>query len=217
MIVLSILIEHPTEGLIIFETGSGKDYPEVWGAPINDIFARVDYTEDQELDAAIAKTGNDIKDIKMVIMGHLHLDHAGGLEHWMGTNVPIWVHENELKHAFYTVATGTDSVYLPHYLKFDLNWQCMSGEYLEIAQGITLRLAKGHTPGLVIMQVNMIESGTWIFTTDMYHVKENWEEGIPQGWLARDHDDWVRSHQMIKMLQRRTNAKMVLGHCKKVR
>lgn len=60
----------------------------------------------------------------------------------------------------------------------------------------------GHTPGLVIMQVNLKESGTWIFTTDQYHVRENWESGIPQGWLARDHDDWVESDQMIKALQK---------------
>jgi glyoxylase-like metal-dependent hydrolase (beta-lactamase superfamily II) len=61
-----------------------------------------------ELDAAIAKTGNDIKDVKAVFMGHLHLDHAGGLEHFRNTDVPIYVHELELKHAFYSVATKTD-------------------------------------------------------------------------------------------------------------
>lgn len=52
------------------------------------------------------------------------------------------------------------------------------------------------------MQVNLKESGTWIFTTDQYHVYENWESSIPQGWLARDHDDWVESDQMIKALQK---------------
>ncbi|KAF2099918.1 Metallo-hydrolase/oxidoreductase [Rhizodiscina lignyota] len=215
MIIMTMLIDHPKEGLILFETGAGENYPEVWGAPINDIFARVDYDPEQELDKQIELTGHLISDVKMVIMGHLHLDHAGGLEHWVGTNVPIWVHEDELKHAFYTVATGTDAVYLPHYMKFDLNWQCMTGDYLEITQGITLRLAKGHTPGLIIMQVNLLDSGTWICTTDMYHVLENWEDNVPQGWLARDHDDWIRSHQMIRMLQRRTNANMLFGHCKK--
>ena len=66
------------------------------------------------------------------------------------------------------------------------------------------------------MQVNMLESGTWIFTTDMYHVRENYEDNQPQGWLARDHDEWVRSHQMIKTLARRTSAKVVLGHDKEV-
>lgn len=106
--MISVLIEHPTEGLILYETGAGKDYPEVWGAPLNDIFARVNYVADQELGTAVAKTGHNMKDIKAVIIGHLHLDHAGGLEDFAGTDVPIYVHELELKHAFYAVATKSD-------------------------------------------------------------------------------------------------------------
>ena len=107
-VIISALIEHPSEGLILFETGAGPDYPEVWGAPQNDLFARVDYTPDHELPAAIAKTGHNIKDIKAVIMGHLHIDHAGGLQYFKGTDIPIYVHELELKHAFYSVLTKTD-------------------------------------------------------------------------------------------------------------
>lgn len=150
-------------------------------------------------------------------MGHLHLDHAGGLSHFRDTKVPIYTHEIELKHAFYSVATKTDlGVYLPHYLTFDLNWRTWSGPSLELDQGLILRHAPGHTPGLSILQVNMVESGTWIFTTDQYHVRENWEDEMPQGWLARDHDEWVRSHQMIRGLARRTGAKVVLGHDKEV-
>jgi glyoxylase-like metal-dependent hydrolase (beta-lactamase superfamily II) len=119
-------------------------------------------------------------------MGHLHLDHAGGLEHFVGTSVPIYVHEAELKHAFYSVATKTDfGVYLPHYLSFDLNWQAFTGDYLEVAQGINLRHAPGHTPGLVIMQVNLANSGTWICTTDMYHVHENFEDSVSQSRSSR--------------------------------
>jgi glyoxylase-like metal-dependent hydrolase (beta-lactamase superfamily II) len=76
-----------------------------------------------------------------------------------------------------------------------------------------LHHSPGHTPGLCVLQVNLKESGTWIFTSDQYPVKENYQDAVPQGWLARDHDGWIRSHQMIKSLARRTGAKVVLGHC----
>ena len=155
------LCEHPSEGLILFETGSGRNWPTVWGPPYNDLFAQTDYTEDKELPAAIAKTGHSITDIKAVILGHLHLDHAGGLEHFVGTDVLIYVHEKELKHAFYSVATGSDAaVYMPHYLRFDLKWKTFDTEFLEIFPGLTMRHAPGHTPGLCMMQVNLRESGT---------------------------------------------------------
>jgi glyoxylase-like metal-dependent hydrolase (beta-lactamase superfamily II) len=108
LVMISVLIEHPDEGLILFETGAGKDYPEIWGPQLVDLFARVDYTADMELDAAIKKTNHDIKDVKAVVIGHLHIDHAGGLEHFRKTDIPIYVHELELKHAFYSVASKTD-------------------------------------------------------------------------------------------------------------
>lgn len=41
-------------------------------------------------------------------MGHLHLDHAGGLGLFKDLGTPIWVHEKELKNALYSVATGAD-------------------------------------------------------------------------------------------------------------
>lgn len=78
------------------------------GPQLNDISAREDYVEDQELDAAIRKTGNDIKDVRAVIISHLHLDHAGGLEYFRSTDVTIYTHELELKNAFYSVATKPD-------------------------------------------------------------------------------------------------------------
>lgn len=43
MAMISVLIDHPKVGLILYEVGAGKDYPTVWGHPVNDIFARVDY------------------------------------------------------------------------------------------------------------------------------------------------------------------------------
>lgn len=64
---------------------SGANWPDVWGAPMNDLFAQVDYIDEQDLDKAIEKTGHNIKDVTAVIMGHLHVDHAGGLEYFKDT------------------------------------------------------------------------------------------------------------------------------------
>ena len=210
--IISALIDHPDEGLILFETGAGKDHTEKWGVEVNELFARVDYHPDQELPEQIKKCGHDIKDVKAVMMGHLHLDHAGGLNYFKGTDVPIYVHEKELKNAAYSIATKSDiGAYLPQDLDLSLNWKAIHGPFLELAQGINIRHSPGHTPGLCIMQVNMPESGAWIFTTDQYHVRENWESDVPQGWLARDHEDWVKSHQMIKSLQKVSLLCVILG------
>ena len=78
------------------------------------------------------------------------------------------MHEKELKHAYYAVASKSDlGVYLPKDLSFEHNWVPFNGDFLELAQGINIRHAPGHTPGLCILQLNLPESGTWIFTTDV--------------------------------------------------
>ncbi|GAA5828191.1 hypothetical protein JCM3770_000238, partial [Rhodotorula araucariae] len=104
----------------------------------------------------------------------------------VGTDIPIWVHEKELKTALYSVATGTDAgVYLPHYLDLGLKWKPFNKRQLNFAQGITLHHLPGHMDGLCGMQFNLPRNGTFIFTTDQYHMKENYEQGVAAGWVMR--------------------------------
>lgn len=117
-----ILIDHPHEGIILWETGCAKDYPLVCGPVVSDVFARVRYEPQHELRTAIAATGHKIEDVKKIIIGHLHLDHAGGLDEFLDRkDVEIWVHDKELRSAFWSVATGADvGVYQESYLKLGL-------------------------------------------------------------------------------------------------
>ncbi|KAJ6017375.1 Metallo-beta-lactamase superfamily protein [Penicillium sp. IBT 35674x] len=218
LVLLSALIEYPGVGLILYETGCAEDIEVKWPAPVTDVFPRVEYSEAHKLPAAIKATGHDIKDVKAVIIGHLHLDHAGGLEHFMGTDVPIWVHEEEFKHACWAIGTGADlGVYLGHYMSLEkLKWQTFTESSLDLYQGIILHHSPGHTPGLCIMQVNLEKDGTFIWTTDQFHAVENYELGHPHGGLARDHTAWYRSLNMIRRLQRLFNARLVFGHDKDV-
>lgn len=117
-----VLVDHPHEGLILWETGAGKDYPTQWGPDVADVFARIRYEPKHELKAAVEATGHKLEEIKKIIIGHLHLDHAGGLDEFIGRkDVEVWVHDRELKAAFWSVATGADvPCYLPHYLNLEL-------------------------------------------------------------------------------------------------
>jgi len=126
----------------------------------------------------------------------------------------VYVHEEEFKHACWAAATGADAaLYLADYLTLDkLNWKTFADKQIDLFQGLTLFHAPGHTPGLCIMMVNLEKDGTFIFTTDHYHVKENHTMRHPQGWLAREHTAWIRSSDMVERLQRLFNATLVYGH-----
>ncbi|OQV07871.1 hypothetical protein CLAIMM_12230 [Cladophialophora immunda] len=209
-----VLIDHPHEGLILWETGSGVDYPTVWGPAVADVFSRIEYKPEHELKAAVEATGHKLEEIKKIIIGHLHLDHAGGLDQFFDRkDVEIWVHDKELRSAYWSIATGADDlVYLKHYMRLDLNWKVFDDRTFDFCQGITLHHLPGHTDGLIGLQLNLLDSGTFFFVSDHCHVIENWRDGIPQGWLARDHPAWFNSTQRLKQLQKITKGRVIPGH-----
>ncbi|BCS30756.1 N-acyl homoserine lactonase family protein [Aspergillus puulaauensis] len=215
LMLIAGLIDHPEMGLVLFETGSAEDVQRQWGPDAVDLFPRTQYEERHRLPAAIEAVGYNIKDVKAVIMGHLHLDHAGGLEHFKNTGVPVYVHEEEFKHACWAAGTNSDvGLYLGDYLKLDntLNWQTFNDAQLDLCTGVTLYHCPGHTPGLCIMQVNLAQDGTFIWTTDQYHIRENYELDQAHGWLLRDYRKWVESGKFIRRLQRLFSARLIFGH-----
>ena len=66
------------------------------------------------------------------------------------------------------------------------------------------------------MQVNLEKNGTWIWTTDQFHVAEQYQLNHPPGWLAREHNAWIRSGKTIKRLERLFNARLVFGFDKDI-
>ena len=59
-----VLIDHPYDGVILWETGCGADYPEIWGSQLSDVFARIRYEPRHELKVAIEAAGHKLKDVK---------------------------------------------------------------------------------------------------------------------------------------------------------
>jgi glyoxylase-like metal-dependent hydrolase (beta-lactamase superfamily II) len=82
---------------------------------------------------------------------------------------------------------------------------------MQLFPGITLHWLPGHTAGLCGMQVNLIDSGTFVFLSDHAHVQENYD-GQPQGWLARDHVAWFASNHRVKRLEKATKGRIIPGH-----
>jgi glyoxylase-like metal-dependent hydrolase (beta-lactamase superfamily II) len=210
--MIGALIEHPKHGLILYDVGAAPNAPELWGEQLSDVFPRTHYEDENRLDRALQAVGYDIADIKAVILSHLHIDHAGGLEFFRNTDVPVYVHEEELKHAFYSVATKEDlGPYLPHYLDFGFNWKALNDAEVELFEGISLYHTPGHTPGLMVMQVELKNAGPFFFMSDMFFIRENFD-GRALGWLMRDHVAWHRSRKKILRIVEMRHPNLVFGH-----
>ena len=75
-------IEHP-EGVIVVDTGSGahlKSLPR-WH-PYFQFAVRFDIEPEQEVGPQLRSLGIGARDVKTVVLTHLHIDHDGGLAHF---------------------------------------------------------------------------------------------------------------------------------------
>ena len=103
------------EGIIIVDTGethktSIRGYLPKWH-PYYALAVDFDVKPEDEIGPQLLKMGIDpSKDVKKVILTHLHTDHAGGLHHF--PNSEIIIDENEFKNA--SGIKGILAGYLPH-------------------------------------------------------------------------------------------------------
>jgi glyoxylase-like metal-dependent hydrolase (beta-lactamase superfamily II) len=209
--IIAALVDHPKAGLVLYDTGAGPK--ELWPPLVFELFAITDYGDERRLDTAVGAAGYSLRDVKAVVLSHLHLDHGGGLEFFRGTDVPIYVHADELRNAFYAVATGDDrGAYVPHHLDFSFNWQALDGDHVELFDGFSLHRLAGHTPGLLGLQLDLANSGTFFLTSDQFHLRDNYEQGRPLGWLLGDSAAWWRSYRFTRNLVERTSARLLFGH-----
>jgi glyoxylase-like metal-dependent hydrolase (beta-lactamase superfamily II) len=211
--MMGVLIDHPKHGVILYEVGPAPNYKDFWPEPLLEVFPITTYAEENHLDKQLEKAGYSLSDVSAIIIGHMHLDHAGGLELFRGTEVPVYAHEEELKYAFYAIATKQDfGAYLPHYIDSAFNWQAIHGPEAEIFDGITLYHTPGHTPGVLTMQVDLKNSGTFVFPTDTFFFKENYLTPSLPGWLIRDMPGWWSSLAKIQTIVNRNDANIIYGH-----
>jgi glyoxylase-like metal-dependent hydrolase (beta-lactamase superfamily II) len=211
--MIGSLIDHPKIGPVLFDTGPAADYKELWPPPVQELFAITRYDDEHRLDNALQAAGYGLEDVKAIVLSHMHLDHAGGLEFFRGTDVPIYVHGDELRNAFYAVATGQDlGAYLPHYVDYTFNWQPLHGDQIELFDGFMLHRLAGHTPALLGLRLDLANAGTFILTSDQFHLRDNYEGPQPLGWLLRDQAAWWRSYSFVKTMADRTEARLVFGH-----
>ena len=150
-----LLIRTPMEKILV-DTGLGAAYDEKFA-----FLYGVDKSE-TDLLRSLAATGVQAADISKVILTHLHFDHAGGncFQERNGEfkptfpNAVYYINEGELAYA-----KEPDPRSSPSYLSY--TWEPLerreqvvpiSGE-VEVAPGVTILPAPGHTPNHQIVTV----------------------------------------------------------------
>ncbi|MDS0295035.1 N-acyl homoserine lactonase family protein [Halogeometricum luteum] len=211
--VWNLVIDHP-EATILWDTGNHEDALDGhWPEGLKQAFYPHDVGE-HTLEGDLDDAGYSLDDIDAVFQTHLHLDHAGGLHHFDGTDVPVYVHEEELKFAYYSAKTTEGSgAYILGDFDHDLNWQVLHQDRETHFEDTEFVRLPGHTPGLTGTMIHLDDHGTVVFAGDEIYQSDNYEEEIPLGaqllWSGRH---WFDSLQVLKDLERRHDAEVVYGH-----
>lgn len=210
--VWNLVIDHP-EATILWDTGVHHAAAEgYWPEGLTEAFSPRD-AADHPLDDDLADAGFGIDDVDAVVASHLHVDHAGGLAHFAGTDTPIYVHDRELAFAYHDAAVGAgDGGYLLADFDRDLNWTRLHRDREERFTDVEFVRLPGHTPGLIGAVIHLPEE-TVVIAGDQACVAANYVDEVPLGgpllWSKRE---WVESLRLVQSLERRHDATVVYGH-----
>lgn len=192
--VTFFIIKHGKDW-IAYDTGNNamvaKDPVGYWSEGVVKAYTPVmkDY---EEFKVQIKKQlGIEPKDLKYLILSHGHLDHAGAIDNFVGTKVPIYLQKAEMDNIKAELVkfkeTGKKTAYIPG------DWDQMNKLKFKTIEGVfdvfgdqsvVVFPTPGHTPGHESLMVKT-DGKVYVMCGDAGYTLENIIEAIPPG-LAWD-------------------------------
>jgi N-acyl homoserine lactone hydrolase len=209
--ILAHLIETPN-GRILYDVGC--DYRKIatpalrskFFDPMRPQFEPPQMSEEQRIPRYLARLGLGPEDIDVVVLGHLHFDHAGGL-----CDLPeceVHVHRDELAAA----GTKLDGGVFEDELINAARWKIQSGEY-QVAPGVHAIDTPGHTAGHMSLLIELPRGQPVILCGDAADLKENLVDEVAPGYCWQDNESLaIASIRRLNALSRSENAELWPSH-----
>ncbi|TEB10266.1 N-acyl homoserine lactonase AiiB [Pelotomaculum sp. FP] len=210
--VYAVLIDHP-QARILYDTGCHPKAMEGrWPSGITST-SPFYFNEEQRLENQLKLAGYKPKDIDIVVLSHMHLDHAGNLE--LFPQADVYVHRADFALALMSVHQNPDPATHGVYIKADLEVPCkfkMVDDDFELVPGVQVLFLPGHTPGLLGLMVNLENSGNMIFPMDALYQEANYGPPARSSGILYDSVAFFKSIERIRSLAKQYNAKVMFSH-----
>lgn len=212
---VSVLIDHPEAGWILFDTGPTR-HPERDCTPGMQNRCIFELPEECSMESQLALVGLTPKDIKHVIISHLHNDHLGNA-HLFAETADFYVAKAEMAEAACRILEKPHDIEYAAtawYLRDEVfqpvkQWHYIEDDY-ELFPGIDVLTLPGHTACVLGLLIHN-ENQPVLVCSDAINESRNYEYGIQPSYLF-DSLGWVKSIEKVKRLQKKYNARLVFGH-----
>ncbi|MGH7323110.1 MAG: N-acyl homoserine lactonase family protein [Candidatus Rokuibacteriota bacterium] len=203
-IPVACYLVRTSDGLILFDTGlSPRAVP---GLVRNDPMAR--FTDEDLLVHRLDALGLEATDIDLVVLSHLHYDHAGGAE--LLARAELIVQKDEYAYAHYPAPFFAPFYYRKNFDLPDRRWRLVEGD-AELVPGVTVLRTDGHTPGHQSLLVELPDTGPVILTGDACYWQEHFtDERVPG--VVWNPTQALHSIKRLKTLARLVGARVFPSH-----
>jgi N-acyl homoserine lactone hydrolase len=225
--VAFFLIKHP-KGNVLFDTGNNDKVitdPTYWG-PLAEMLSPASRSPDLAIDVQLGKAGFKPSDINYVILGHMHLDHAGNVGKFPGATIVY--QRDEIVNAFWP-KPGYAGPYITAdfaMLRNDVGANApnrqkvieLNGDLDLFGDGsIYIHRAVSHTPGSQMVVVRLPKTGPVVVTSDVCYLMDNLQKDmLPTVSLAYDPAGMLDAYAWIKHLMSAEGADVIFAHDEEV-
>ena len=197
-IPVTCYLVRTSEAVILFDTGvSPRAVP---GLMRNDSHAR--FTDEDLLVHRLDALGLEPAQVDMVVLSHLHYDHAGGAGLFPSSE--LIVQKDEYAYAHYPASFFESFYYRRNFDLPEAKWRLLDGD-TELVPGVSVLRTDGHTPGHQSLLVELPETGAVILAGDACYWQESIDKERPPGVV------WNPTLALHSIKKLKTIARLVGG------
>lgn len=192
------------EGWILYDTGLPITAVELFSSLKMEPMIEKKNIVPQQLEKINVRPG----DVSKIIISHLHIDHAGGLQYF--PDVEVYVQKDEYAYALHPNSFQRYEYQPENFDLPEIKWSFLEGDEV-IIPGLTAILVNGHTPGLQGLVIELPEKQFFILGSDAIYLQKNIDRDLPPG-QAWNMSQALYSVKRLKALQSVLGASLLPGH-----